>query len=374
MSPQPISSAQSDFAPRTSPTKVAIAMSGGVDSSVAAALLLEQGHEVVGLHMKLADPQEGPARPRSCCALDDALDARQVAHRLGIPFYVLDFRALFAHQVVDNFVSEYQAGRTPNPCARCNQFVKNAALLAHARTLGCSHLATGHYAHIRIHPITGKSQLVRPADLSKDQTYFLFGTPAHEIDHLMFPLAGYTKPQARQQAGKMGLVTWDKPDSQDVCFVPGDYRDFLRQKTGTQIPGDIVDTQGRILGRHQGLAFYTIGQRKGLGLSAPEPLYVVRLDPERNQVVVGAELALMSNRIWVSGINWVSIPPPGDAISVTVKVRYSHAGEIATVHPTQDGLTCLDLAQPVRGVTPGQAAVFYDGDVLLGGGWIERAE
>ena len=364
--------------------RVAVAMSGGVDSSVAAALLVEQGHDVIGVHMKLHDIPDAERRDKSCCSLDDSLDARQVCARLGIPFYVLDFQERFRERVIDYFVAAYRAGQTPNPCVMCNQSIKNATLLDAVREFGCEYLATGHYAAKRRHPETGAWELVRPRDRRKDQTYFLFGTPRDELPWLLYPLAAHEKAETRAVAERHAFLTWNKPDSQEVCFVPRDYRTFLRERIGAALPlpGEFVDRAGRMLGTHQGLAFYTVGQRRGLGVQGPggqgmAPLYVVALRPERNQVVLGAETELYAGGADVRRVNWVSRDPIAAPIAADVKVRYAHEGTRARLVPAPrpDDATALrvEFAGPVRAVTPGQAAVFYEGDVLLGGGWIAAA-
>ena len=351
--------------------RIAVAMSGGVDSSVAAALLVSQGHDVVGVHLKLHDVPDDERRERSCCSLDDALDARQTCARLGIPFYVLDFRDAFARNVIDYFVGAYLGGRTPNPCVMCNKTVKSALLLEKVRAIGCTALATGHYARVTRREEDGRYVLARPADRRKDQTYFLFATPREELPYLRFPLADLDKPAARALAQTHGLLSWDKPDSQEVCFVPSDYRAFLRGRLGAErpAPGAFVDRTGRELGRHEGLPFYTIGQRRGLGVSGQQPYYVVALDVLRNQVVLGNEAELLGDRLRVAQVNWVSCDDPVGALRATVKVRYAHAGTPATLTPAGDNWH-VRFDEPVRAITPGQAAAFYDGDVLLGGGWI----
>ncbi|MBI4081749.1 MAG: tRNA 2-thiouridine(34) synthase MnmA [Candidatus Lambdaproteobacteria bacterium] len=362
--------------------RVAVAMSGGVDSSVAAALLVEQGHDVVGVHLKLNAAAAADKRPRSCCSLDDSLDARAVCARLGIPFYVIDFTAAFQRQVIDYFVASYRRGLTPNPCVMCNRTVKTAQLLEKVREFGCDRLATGHYAAIRADAETGAPALVRPADRRKDQTYFLWGTAREHLPHLLFPLAGYGKDEVRAQAGRHGFRSWNKPDSQEVCFVPGDYRALLRPRlegaqgqpapgAGGTLPGAFVDAGGRVLGEHGGLAFYTIGQRRGLGIGGGEPLYVVALRPAANEVVLGPAAALFGDTLTLGGVNWVSCAPPAGPIEATVKVRYAHAGTAARLTPLAGGRWRADFAEPVRAITPGQAAAFYRGEVLLGGGWIE---
>ncbi len=383
--PVPTAGTGMDAAPSASANspRVAIAMSGGVDSSVAAGLLVRQGYQVVGVHLKLHDLPDEEKHGKACCSLDDALDARQVCARLGIPFYVLDFTGPFRASVMDYFVQSYRAGRTPNPCVMCNRTVKSTLLLERVREFGCDALATGHYAAIRENPRTGEREIVRPVDRAKDQTYFLWGTQPEELPYLIYPLAEYEKPRVRELAAAQGLATWDKPDSQEVCFVPQDYRDFLRPRLPEAQPGDVVDRSGRMLGRHQGLAFYTIGQRRGLGISSEHPLYVVALDMERNRVVVGPEQELYGRSMTLSGVNWISgtgrstagngggPAVPERTVRALVKVRYAHAGTPALISAAADGSARVRFEEPVRAIAPGQAAVFYDGDVLLGGGWIE---
>ncbi len=358
----------------TNGAKVAVAMSGGVDSSVAAALLVEQSYQVVGVHMKLHDLPDAEKHDKSCCSLDDALDARQVCARLAIPYYVVNFVEEFRRDVIDYFVADYAAGRTPNPCVMCNRSIKSSLLLERVREFGCEYLATGHYARVRRNPDSGIHEMLKPTDRRRDQTYFLFATPAAELPHLLFPLADCEKPAAREMAAKLGFITWNKPDSQEVCFVPRDYRTFLRARLNAErpAPGDFVDRGGRVLGRHEGLPYYTVGQRRGLGLAGERPYYVLALDPARNAVVIGSEEELDSTAMRVGDVNWVSRPPPAGPIRVEAKIRYAHAGAAATLFPEAEGVWRVEFQQPVRAVTPGQAAVFYEGDVLLGGGWILR--
>ena len=365
-------------APRLAPARpagvgrrVAVAMSGGVDSSAAAALLVDQGHDVVGVHMKLHDLPDEQRRDKSCCSVDDALDARQVCAELGIPFYVIDLTAEFQQSVIEYFVADYAAGRTPNPCVMCNQHLKNAALLERVRQFGCDSLATGHYARVAQNPATGDYEILRPRDQEKDQTYFLFGTPREELPHLLFPLADHVKAEARALAGKRHFITWNKPDSQEICFVTGNYRDFIAPRLPEQRPGNFVDTEGRVLGEHRGVAYYTVGQRRGLGVNSPRPLYVVAIEPETDRVVLGEEDRLYASHLRVREVNWVSCPPPAQRIEARVKIRYAHAGTPARITPTPGGGAEVAFTEPVRAIAPGQAAVFYRGDVMLGGGWIE---
>ena len=351
--------------------RVAMAMSGGVDSSVAAVLLKEQGHEVIGLHMKLYHGPESETRHKSCCSLDEAIDARAACHSLEIPFYVLDSQKEFRESVIDYFVEEYSRGNTPNPCVMCNKEIKSHLLLKKVDELDCDYLATGHYAKIRFNPLIRRQQLIRPQDLRKDQTYFLHSIPADELHRLMFPLADIIKPEVRKIAGKLNLSAANKPDSQEICFVPKDYRDFLKQELNeVPEPGEFISVSGEVLGEHLGLPFYTIGQRRGLGLSNSTPYYVVKIDKGKNRIVLGKEEDLYSKTIFVSRVNWLSISPPKEPLHVTTKLRYSHQGVAASVFPESDNKVRLELDVPERAVTPGQAAVFYQDEILLGGGSI----
>ena len=352
--------------------RVAMAMSGGVDSSVAAVLLKEQGHEVIGLHMKLYHGPENETRPKSCCSLDEAIDARAACHRLNIPFYVLDCQKEFRESVIDYFVEEYSRGNTPNPCVMCNKEIKSNLLLKKVDELDCDYLATGHYAKIRFNPLIRRQQLIRPQDLRKDQTYFLHSIPADELHRLMFPLADIIKPEVRKIAGKLNLSAANKPDSQEICFVPKDYRNFIKQELNeVPEPGEFISVSGEVLGEHLGLPFYTIGQRRGLGLSDSTPYYVVKIDKVKNRIVLGKEEDLYSKTIFVSRVNWLSISPPKEQLHVTTKLRYSHQGVAASVFPESDNKVRLELDVPERAVTPGQAAVFYQDEILLGGGSIK---
>lgn len=367
-------------------SRVAVAMSGGVDSSVAAALLVDQGHQVVGVHMKLHDLPPEQRRDKSCCSIDDSLDARQACARLGIPFYVLDFTERFQSAVIDYFIDGYRGGETPNPCVMCNREVKSSVLLERVREFGCDYLATGHYARIRPPAEDGEGsgsgngdwELARPRDRHKDQTYFLFGTPREELPHLLFPLADLVKTQTRAAAEQRRFFTWNKPDSQEVCFVPSDYRNFLRGRMEPVLPGNFVDGSGKVLGSHGGIPFYTVGQRRKLGVSAAEPLYVVALRPRSNEVVLGPEAELFAREFRVGGANWVSRPPITAPIEAEVKIRYSHEGARARIVTEKNGggedTLRVEFENPVRAIAPGQAAVFYQDDVVLGGGWILPAE
>jgi tRNA-specific 2-thiouridylase len=351
--------------------KVAIAMSGGVDSSVAALLLHEQGYEVVGVTMKLysLDQADLPAHYKGCCSLDDVEDARAVCRRLSIPHYVLNVQREFQTHVIDYFCSEYQNGRTPHPCIACNDKIKFNFLMTRAAVLHADFIATGHYASIRRTP--DGMVLKKAVDTDKDQSYVLFGMGQAELAHTLMPVGDFSKQAIRQMASDAGFGNADKPDSQDICFIPlGDYKAFLKDRI-TPSPGDIVDTNGQVLGQHQGIEFYTVGQRRGLGIATGEPMFVLRVEPESNRVVVGPEACLYQDRMWTSRVNYTLGRSPDGPVEVKVKIRYKAEEATAMLHPRQDGaLVCFD--RPQRAVAPGQAAVFYQGDLLLGGGIIER--
>ena len=355
--------------------RVAVAMSGGVDSSVAVVLLQKQGYEVLGIHMKLHDTPPEERQNKSCCSLNDTLDARAVCSSLGVPFYVLDFQDEFKENVIDYFVQEYLDGRTPNPCVMCNKIIKTRYLLEKADELGCAYLATGHYARIGQDPLTGTWQITKPQDRRKDQTYFLYGTPNEELPRLLFPLADYGKPEVRQIAVQHELVSALKPDSQEICFVPQNYRDFItKQMNSLPKPGDFVSTSGEILGRHKGIPYYTVGQRRGLQISSSDPYYVIQILKDSNQIVLGKLQETLVKSIQVSDVNWLFKDPIREPISVTVKLRYAHRGAKATVIPGKNDTAQVILETPEQSASPGQAAVFYQGEVLLGGGWIDRCQ
>ena len=352
--------------------RVVVAMSGGVDSSVAAALLVEQGYEVIGMMMRLwSESGIGPATPANrCCTPDQMADARRVADKLGIPFYVIDVRQQFRQSIVQFFLDEHEAGKTPNPCVECNRQIRFTYLLDRARALGADFLATGHYARIE-HGADGY-RLKRGKDAHKDQSYVLYTLGQDKLSHILFPIGEYTKDQVRELARERGLSVASKQESQDLCFLnDGDYRRFIRDNTvHVQQPGPILDPEGRELGRHEGLPFYTIGQRKGLGITAAEPLFVLQKDTKRNALIVGSRQALGRTELIADGVNWISGNPPATSTIAQVKIRYKAVGVEATVHPFGEGKVRLHFSERVFGVTPGQAAVFYDGDRCLGGGLI----
>jgi tRNA-specific 2-thiouridylase len=356
------------------PARVVLAMSGGVDSSVAAYLLKEQGYEVIGLFMRTGvhGPEDDtPARKKGCCSALDAGDARRVADRLDIPFYALDFEREFG-RIMDYFADEYVAGRTPNPCVVCNNWLKFGKLWAYGKQLEANYVATGHYARVRHEG--GRHELLRAADPAKDQSYVLFGIRREVLPHLLFPIGGYRKEEVRALARRAGLGVSEKPDSVEICFVPdNDHASFVRRRRpGLQTAGQIVDTAGNVLAPHDGIERFTVGQRKGLGFAAGSRRYVLEILPETRAVVVGDREELLAPGLLASGVNWLLDPPQGP-LGCTAKIRYRNPGSAATVTPLPDGGARVEFAAPQSAVTPGQAVVFYDGDRVLGGGWIEEA-
>ncbi len=374
---------------------IAVAMSGGVDSSTVAAMLAQTGDPVVGLTLQLWDQtrlagKHGiPEAPKAgrCCSLDDVYDARRVAERLGIPYYVVNQQERFEQDVVRPFVSEYLAGRTPIPCSLCNNHLKFDRLLQTARSIGAERIATGHYAVNEYDEKRGRWILKRPADLAKDQTYFLFGLTQEQLAHTLFPLGHLTKPEVREKARERGLALAEKPDSQEICFIPGgDYKQFLTaylEEQGEAMPetaGELVASSGEVIGRHDGISNFTVGQRKGLKVSSPTPLYVLQIDAASHRVTVGADAELATRELRAGRLNWISIPELTAPMRVKIKIRHRHEPAWATLSPLRGadpGAAAAGEAQvlaifdePQRAVTPGQSAVFYDGDEVVGGGWI----
>ena len=368
---------------------IAVAMSGGVDSSTVAALLAHEGYAVMGLTLQLWDQRRLAGRhgipdaPKAgrCCSLDDMYDARRVAEQLGIPFYVVNQQERFERDVVRPFVQEYLAGRTPIPCSLCNNHLKFDQLLQTARSIGAERIATGHYAINEFDPARdagrGRWILKRARDLAKDQTYFLFGLTQEQLAHTLFPLGHLTKPEVRAAARRYGLALSEKPDSQEICFIPGgDYKQFLAaylEEQGESLPetaGELVSTSGEVLGRHEGIFNFTVGQRKGLGLSSAVPLYVLRIEPASHRVTVGADAELATRTLRARDLNWISIPELTGPMRVKIKIRHRHEPAWATIEPTGPDEVAATFDEPQRAVTPGQSAVFYDGDEVVGGGWI----
>lgn len=365
---------------------IAVAMSGGVDSSTVAAMLRAEGHNVIGLTMQLWNQRRLAGRegmPESvvgrCCSLDDVYDARRVAETIGIPYYVVNHEERFERDVVRPFVEEYLAGRTPIPCSLCNNHLKFDQLLIVARQIGAEKIATGHYAQVAFDERSGRWLLKRPVDRSKDQTYFLFGLTQEQLSRTLFPLGGMNKPEVRELARKYNLVIAEKPDSQEICFVPGgDYKRFLDAYLAEQgdaarldVGGEMVTSEGEVIGEHAGVHNFTVGQRKGLGVATGSPLYVIQIKNDSRQVVVGRDEDLYSRTLRTRRVNLISTAAIGEPMRVAVKIRHKHQPASAVIESAGPDQVTVTFDEPQRAITPGQAAVFYDGDVVVGGGWIE---
>lgn len=352
--------------------KALIAMSGGVDSSVAARLMSERGFSCIGCTMKLFNNEDAGVKPsKACCSLEDTEDARSVAYSIGMPYYVFNFTDSFKEEVIARFIRAYEEGRTPNPCIDCNRYEKFGKLYERAQILGCDYIVTGHYA--RIESTDGQYFLKKGLDPAKDQSYVLYFLTQEMLSRTFFPLGGMHKTEVRALAEQYGFVNADKPDSQDICFVPdGDYASVIETNTGkTYPPGDFTDEEGNVLGRHKGIIHYTVGQRRGLGISSTEPWYVKRLDVPDNRVILSRNRDLFSKEVKVSDFNWISGHAPEGPVRCTAKIRYRHKEQPAYIFPEGEDKVTILFDEPVRAVTAGQAAVIYDGDTVLGGGVIQ---
>ena len=367
--------------------KIAVAMSGGVDSSAAAAILKEQGHELVGFTMQLWNQnrgisvdENGESLPSRCCSLDDVYDARRVAEELGFPFYVLNLEREFERDVVQPFVTSYLNGETPIPCVACNSRLKFASLDRLALSLGCEKVATGHYARVEFDSATSRYRLLRGRDPQKDQSYFLWELTQDQLSRSMFPLGEMSKPEAREAARRNELAVAEKSESQEICFVPdGDYAGFIdrylaKEDQADRLPGagEIVSTSGELIGEHEGIHRYTIGQRRGIGISSARPLYVTGIDAANNRIVVGSQNELEGQEFTAAGVNWIACDIPTEPVSAEVRVRYRHTAAPATISPLPDHRVQVKFDEPQRAITPGQATVFYRGDEVVGGGWIVK--
>ena len=353
--------------------KVVVGMSGGVDSSVAAYLLKEQGYDVIGVTMQIWQDEERVVEEENggCCGLSAVDDARRVAAALDIPYYVMNFKKEFKENVIDYFIDEYLHGRTPNPCIACNRYVKWESLLKRSMDIGADYIATGHYARIEELP-NGRYSLKRSATLAKDQTYALYNLTQEQLARTLMPVGEYSKDEVREMAEKINLRVANKPDSQDICFVPdGDYAGFIEKTLDTELPtGNFVTLEGKVLGRHKGITHYTVGQRKGLGLALGYPAFVIEIRPETNEVVIGTNEDSMSNYVRANKLNFMSVPDLNEPMRVFAKIRYNHKGAWCTIEKTGEDEVLCTFEEPQRAITPGQAVVFYDGDYVLGGGTI----
>jgi tRNA-uridine 2-sulfurtransferase len=369
--------------------KIAIAMSGGVDSSAAAAILKDQGHELVGFTMQLWNQRrgisvdkDGEPLPSRCCSLDDVYDARRVAEELGFPFYVLNLEREFEHDVVQPFVASYLKGETPIPCVSCNSRLKFESLDRLALSLGCEKVATGHYARVEYDTEANRYRLFRGRNLQKDQSYFLWELTQDQLSRSLFPLGEMSKPEVRQVAREQNLAVAEKAESQEICFVPdGDYAGFIdrylaAEDAAEQIPGEgeLIDSAGRVVGKHDGIHRFTVGQRRGIGIAAARPLYVISIDAPTNKVVIGGSDELLSTEFTATGVNWIALENPTTPVRAEVRVRYRHEPVPATIVPQDHNRACVAFDEPQRAITPGQATVFYNGDEVVGGGWIVKRQ
>lgn len=355
-------------------SKVVVGMSGGVDSSVAAYLLKEQGYDVIGVTMQIWQDEEQAAQEENggCCGLNAVDDARRVAAALEIPYYVMNFKKEFKENVIDYFVEEYQNGRTPNPCIACNRYVKWESLLQRSLSIGAEYIATGHYARV-VQLENGRYTLRRSATLAKDQTYALYNLTQEQLKRTLMPVGKYTKDEVRAIAEKINLRIANKPDSQDICFVPdGDYAAYIEEEAGVKVPeGNFVLTDGTVLGRHKGITHYTVGQRKGLGLALGYPAFVLEIRPETNEVVIGTKEESMTTQLRARNLNFMAVEDLTEPLHVFTKIRYNHKGAWCTIEKTGEDEVLCTFDEPQRAVTPGQAVVFYDGEYVLGGGTIQ---
>lgn len=354
--------------------KVAVGMSGGVDSSVAAYLLKEQGYDVIGVTMQIWQDEDPLAMAENggCCGLSAVDDARRVADMLGIPYYVLNFKKEFKKHVIDYFMEEYMHARTPNPCIACNRYVKWEAMLQRAMELGCDYIATGHYARV-IQLANGRYALSKSVTAKKDQTYALYNLTQEQLSRTLMPVGGYEKEEIRQIAERIGLLVANKPDSQEICFIPDhDYAGYIKRETGKTFPeGNFVDIEGRVLGRHKGIVHYTVGQRKGLGLSLGAPAFVLELRPDTNEVVIGTDADTFHKGLLANQVNFMAIEGISGEKQVTAKIRYSHLGAACRIRMNGEDTVACEFDEPVRAITPGQAVVFYDDDIVVGGATIQ---